>query len=93
MTIKSTENKEQQAFQESAYFKEKGKELYKIEAKNSEFKHRHGYDVASSSGLICMQMQGCNDYICSQFKMNPNLDERNKVKKNKEKGDFSFKIE
>jgi hypothetical protein len=27
-------------------------------AKNSELKHRHGYDVASSSGLIGMQMQG-----------------------------------
>ncbi|MGY2610005.1 IS1182 family transposase [Bacillus pretiosus] len=58
VTIKSTEHKEQQAFQESAYFKEKGKERYKIEAKNSELKHRHGYDVASSSGLIGMQMQG-----------------------------------
>ncbi|MFY0188363.1 transposase, partial [Bacillus cytotoxicus] len=58
VTIKSTEHKEQQAFQESAYFKEKGKERYKIEAKNSELKHRHGYDVASSSGLIGMQLQG-----------------------------------
>ncbi|ABS21965.1 transposase IS4 family protein [Bacillus cytotoxicus NVH 391-98] len=58
VTIKSTEHKEQQAFQESAYFKEKGKERYKIEAKSSELKHRHGYDVASSSGLIGMQLQG-----------------------------------
>lgn len=58
VTIKSTEHKEQQAFQESAYFKEKGKERYKIEAKNSELKNRHGYDVASSSGLVGMQMQG-----------------------------------
>ncbi|EQB88681.1 transposase, partial [Clostridium sp. BL8] len=33
-------------------------ERYKIEAKNSEMKHRHGYDVASASGLIGMQMQG-----------------------------------
>ena len=61
VTIKSTEHKEQQAFQESAYFKEKGKERYKIEAKNSELKHRHGYDVASSSGRIGMQMQGSMD--------------------------------
>jgi hypothetical protein len=45
-------------FQESEYFKEKAKERYKIEAKNSELKHRHGYDVASSSGLIGMEMQG-----------------------------------
>ncbi len=58
VSIKSTEHKEQQAFQESDHFKEKVKERYKIEAKNSELKHRHGYDVASSSGLIGMQMQG-----------------------------------
>ncbi len=45
-------------FQESDYFKEKSKERYKIEAKNSELKHRHGYDKASSSGLIGMEIQG-----------------------------------
>jgi len=45
-------------FQETEYFKEKSKERYKIEAKNSEMKHRHGYDVASAAGLIGMQMQG-----------------------------------
>lgn len=33
-------------------FKEKAKERCKIEAKNSELKHRHGYDVASSYSLI-----------------------------------------
>ncbi len=56
--IKSDVHKEQIAFQESDYFREKSKERYKIEAKNSELKHRHGYDVASSSGLISMQLQG-----------------------------------
>lgn len=44
-------------FQESEYFKEKSKDRYMIEAKNSELKHRHGYDVASSSGLLGMEMQ------------------------------------
>jgi IS5 family transposase len=58
ISIKSVEHSEQKAFQESEYFKEKAKERYKIEAKNSELKHRHGYDVASSSGLIGMHMQG-----------------------------------
>lgn len=58
ITIKSAEHTEQMNFQESDYFKEKSKERYKIEAKNSELKHRHGYDVASSSGLIGMEMQG-----------------------------------
>ena len=58
LTIKSDIHKSQIAFQESEYFKEKSKERYKIEAKNSELKHRHGYDKASSSGLIGMEIQG-----------------------------------
>jgi len=58
VTIKSAEHTEQMAFQNSDYFKEKAKERYKIEAKNSELKHRHRYDVASSSGLVGMELQG-----------------------------------
>ncbi len=58
VSIKSGEHQEQMAFQESENFKEKAKERYKIEAKNSELKNRHGYDVASSSGLLGMQIQG-----------------------------------
>lgn len=58
VSIKSAEHTEQMAFQESDYFKEKAKERYKIEAKNSELKHRHGYDLASSSGLVGMELQG-----------------------------------
>ena len=58
ISIKSDEHTGQINFQESDYFKEKSKERYKIEAKNSELKHRHGYDVASSSGLVGMEMQG-----------------------------------
>lgn len=58
VTIKSDVHVAQMEFQESKYFKEKSKERYKIEAKNSELKHRHGYDVASSSGLVGMEMQG-----------------------------------
>jgi hypothetical protein len=58
VSIKSAEHTEQMAFQESESFKEKAKERYKIEAKNSELKHRHGYDVASSSGLLSMELQG-----------------------------------
>jgi len=58
VTIKSSEHSEQARFQVSEYFKEKAKERYKIEAKNSELKNRHGYDVATSSGLLGMQIQG-----------------------------------
>jgi IS5 family transposase len=58
VSIKSNIHTEQIKFQESDYFKEKSKERYKIEAKNSELKHRHGYNVAESSGLIGMELQG-----------------------------------
>jgi Transposase domain (DUF772)/Transposase DDE domain len=58
VSIKSNEHTEQDLFQSTDYFKEKSKERYKIEAKNSELKHRHGYDVASTSGLIGMELQG-----------------------------------
>jgi hypothetical protein len=58
VTIKSDEHSEQMVFQETEYFKLKAKERYKIEAKNSELKHGHGYDVATSSGLLGMQLQG-----------------------------------
>ncbi|BAQ10055.1 transposase IS4 family protein [Bacillus sp. OxB-1] len=58
ISIKSTEHKEQEAFQNSDGFKMKAKSRYKIEAKNSELKQRHGYDVATSTGLLGMQMQG-----------------------------------
>ena len=57
-TLICDSHSEQAKFQETEYFKEKAKERYKIEAKNSELKHRHGYGVAASSGLICMEMQG-----------------------------------
>ncbi len=58
VSIKSNEHAEQTKFQESDFCKEKSKERYKIEAKNSELKHRHGYDVAASSGLFSMELQG-----------------------------------
>ncbi|TQR19899.1 transposase, partial [Psychrobacillus vulpis] len=58
VTIKSTEHKDHEVFQNTEGFKEKAKQRYKIEAKNSELKHRHGYDVASSAGLFGIQMQG-----------------------------------
>ncbi len=58
VSIKNNTHKEHMEFEETEYFKEKSKERYKIEAKNSELKHRHGYDIASSSGLLGMEMQG-----------------------------------
>lgn len=58
VTIKSTIHQEQQAFQETDYFKEKAQHRYKIEAKNSELKNVHGYGRATSYGITNMQMQG-----------------------------------
>ncbi|PGT80811.1 transposase, partial [Bacillus sp. AFS040349] len=58
VSLKSDKHSSQSQLQKSGYFKEKSKERYKIEAKNSELKHRHGYNVAKSSGLISMELQG-----------------------------------
>lgn len=58
VSIKSNLHREQIAFQETAYFKEKAKHRYKIEAKNSELKNVHGYNRASSYGINNMQLQG-----------------------------------
>lgn len=68
VSIKSNEHSEQAKFQETEYFKEKSKERYKIEAKNSELKHRHGYDVATSSGLIGMELQGAMAILAVNLK-------------------------
>jgi transposase len=56
--IRSTIHQEQQAFQDTDYFKEKASHRYKIEAKNSELKNVHGYDRAISYGIENMQMRG-----------------------------------
>jgi len=58
VTLMSKIHSEQQEFQETEEFKAYAKERYKIEAKNSELKHGHGYDVASGRGLFGMQLQG-----------------------------------
>jgi len=58
VSIKSNIHKDQIEFENSEYFKKRARQRYMIEAKNSELKHQHGYDVATSSGLISMQMQG-----------------------------------
>jgi hypothetical protein len=58
VTIKSTEHQDQEAFQETEKFKTLAKTRYKIEAKNIELKHRHGYEIATSSGLFGLEIQG-----------------------------------
>lgn len=68
VTIKSGLHKKQAEFQETESFKELARTRYKIEAKNSELKHRHGYDVALSSGLVGMQLQGATTIFVTNLK-------------------------
>jgi transposase len=67
-TIKSTEHQEQEVFQNTEEFKEKARSRYKIEAKNSELKHRHGYDTASSAGLLGLEIQGATAIFAVNLK-------------------------
>lgn len=69
------------AFQDSVYFQEKSKERYKIEAKNSELKHGHGYDVATSSGSIGYGTTRWNDDIRGESKANLEIKQVNKSRK------------
>jgi IS5 family transposase len=68
VTVKSTEHKEQEAFQQSEIFKEIAKDRYMIEAKNSELKNRHGYDQATDSGLFGMEIQGATTIFAANLK-------------------------
>lgn len=68
VTIKSGLHKKQEEFQNTEHFKELASLRYMIEAKNSEIKHRHGYEVASSSGLNGMQIQGATTLFVTNIK-------------------------
>ena len=68
VSIKSGLHKRQEEFQNTDHFKELASLRYMIEAKNSEIKHRHGYDVASSSGLVGMQIQGATTLFVANIK-------------------------
>src|SRR5699024_619921 len=57
VTIKSDEHSKQAKFQETDYFKENSNERDKKEAKTTQPKHRHEYDVSNSSGLISIERQ------------------------------------
>ena len=66
--IKSDLHLKQKDFQETAHFKELAATRYKIEAKNSEIKNRHGYDRASYAGLFGMQIQGATTLFVTNIK-------------------------
>jgi len=58
VTIKSTEYQDHEVFQNSDEFKEIAKSRYKIEEKNSEIKHRHGYKKANSEVYLVCRYKG-----------------------------------
>jgi transposase len=58
VSILPDEQKEQMLFQNTDEFRQKVRERYKIEAKNSELKNVYGYGRAKSYGLENMEMQG-----------------------------------
>ncbi|MDX5476134.1 MAG: IS1182 family transposase [Bacillaceae bacterium] len=66
--IKSNEHLEQEAFQQTNEFKELARTRYKVEAKNSELKNRHGYEKANTSGLFGMQIQGATTMFAVNLK-------------------------
>ena len=68
VSLKCGEHKRQKKFQESEHFKELASLRYMVEAKNSEIKRRHGYDVASSSGLAGMEIQGATTLFVANIK-------------------------
>ena len=68
-TILCDEHSAQAIFEKTDYFKNESKERYKIEAKNSELKHRYGYDVSvSPSGLVGMELQGALAIFATNIK-------------------------
>jgi hypothetical protein len=70
--------------------------ITKIEAKHSELKHRHGYDVATSSGLLGMEMQGAVTIYAVNLKRILKLTvrelRRKKQQKLKKKASFPWKM-
>lgn len=68
VTIKSSEHQQQMAFEATDYFKKRVKTRYKIEAKNAELKHEHGYDHSWSSNIEAMTLQGALTLFCANVK-------------------------
>lgn len=68
VTILSDLHQKQKEYQETEEFKNLAATRYKIEAKNGEIKQRHGYGVASYSGLVGMEIQGATTLFVANIK-------------------------
>lgn len=56
--VQSQPRQDRITFQDSSYFRNRIKQRYKIEGKNSELKNAHGYDTAIAAGLESLRLQG-----------------------------------
>lgn len=68
VTLKTQVQTAQIEFEQTAEFKQKYRERYKIEAKNAELKNVYGYDKAISYGLSAMTMQGALTIFAANLK-------------------------
>lgn len=68
ISIKSDLHREQIKFEQTDEFKTLSKSRYKIEAKNSELKNRHGFDTSKSDGLFGMNLQGATTIFIVNLK-------------------------
>lgn len=66
--ILSGEHQKQFEYQETEEFKELARTRYKIEAKNAELKNRYGYNVAHSSGITGMVIQGATTIFVANIR-------------------------
>lgn len=68
VSIQTDTNKYQKDFEKTEYFQKNIKTRYKIEAKNSEMKTKHGYRNTQSSGIEAMMLQGAITIFCVNMK-------------------------
>ena len=68
ISIKSDLHQEQIKFEKTDEFKELAKSRYKIEAKNSELKNRHGFATSKSDGLFGMNLQAATTLFVVNLK-------------------------
>jgi transposase len=68
ISIRSNTHQKQLDFQNSERFKMRARQRYKIEAKNAELKHAHGFDIANSHGLFGMGIQAATSIFVVNLK-------------------------
>lgn len=80
VSIQTDAHKYQKEFENTEYFQKNIKTRYKIEAKNSEMKIKHGYRTTQSSGIEAMKLQGAITIFCVNMKRIQKLEKKEKGK-------------